>query len=175
MPARSQNPCTRCDTRHPRTREFFGAHKGRHDGLASLCKDCSRKMDRARYSGSRADAQRLRRIKYQPHKTDEAKAYIADWRRRNKLKCVAYSAKRRAKIAQSETHFTESDVLKAKLAQRGKCWWCSETLTSFEVDHRIAIANGGSNGPENIVISCPPCNRIKGTRMPWEFKEGRLL
>jgi len=44
----------------------------------------------------------------------------------------------------------------------------------YHVDHRVPIARGGSNGPENLVIACPDCNRRKNAQMPHEFA-GRLL
>ncbi|MGS0941543.1 HNH endonuclease [Pseudomonas luteola] len=39
----------------------------------------------------------------------------------------------------------------------------------------MPIARGGTNDPENLVISCPDCNRSKGKRMPWEMDNPRLF
>lgn len=50
--------------------------------------------------------------------------------------------------------------------QRGKCHWCGIALgDDYHVDHVIPLVKGGSNGPENIVCSCPPCNLRKGAKI----------
>lgn len=41
--------------------------------------------------------------------------------------------------------------------------------SEYHVDHVIPLVQGGSNGPENLVISCPLCNVSKGGRLPQEF------
>ena len=35
----------------------------------------------------------------------------------------------------------------------------------------IPLAKGGSNGPENIVIACAPCNLKKNAKLPHEFSD----
>lgn len=37
-------------------------------------------------------------------------------------------------------------------------------LIDLEFDHVVPEFRGGSNDPENIVLSCRPCNRRKGYR-----------
>jgi 5-methylcytosine-specific restriction endonuclease McrA len=66
---------------------------------------------------------------------------------------------------------SKADVARIYEQQHGKCWWCGIDLTGkkYHKDHRIAKTNGGSNNPENIVISCPRCNTRKGTKSPEEF------
>ena len=44
----------------------------------------------------------------------------------------------------------------------------------YHVDHVIPLSKGGSDGRENIVISCPSCNMSKKDKMPEVFA-GRLL
>ena len=41
------------------------------------------------------------------------------------------------------------------------CHWCKGPFRSFDevtADHVIAISKGGSNGDDNIVLACEPCN-----------------
>lgn len=88
----------------------------------------------------------------------------------------AKTAKRRKRALKSAAHYRAEDVHTRKRLQRGRCWWCGERVgADYHVDHIIPLAQNGSNGPENICISCPSCNLSKGAKMPWDFQEGRLF
>jgi hypothetical protein len=57
-----------------------------------------------------------------------------------------------------------SALLKKKIAagQEWKCGNCRATLDeTYEVDHRVALFNGGTNDPDNLVALCPHCHRKK--------------
>jgi hypothetical protein len=57
-----------------------------------------------------------------------------------------------------------SNLLKKKIAasQEWKCGTCKKILDeTYEVDHRIALFQGGTNEPENLVALCPHCHRLK--------------
>jgi hypothetical protein len=49
----------------------------------------------------------------------------------------------------------------------GKCEYClmhqDFSIYSHEVDHAIAVKHGGSSNVGNLVLSCLPCNRYKGS------------
>ena len=103
---------------------------------------------------------------------------LENQRRHRKLNPDLYRAKkqrRRAKERKANGVFTDKDVAIQYESQNGKCWWCGIAVgDQYHVDHRIPLAKGGSNWPENICISCPECNLKKNDKMPWEFN-GRLL
>lgn len=103
---------------------------------------------------------------------------LENQRRHRKLNPDLYRAKkqrRRAKERKANGIFTDKDVAIQYESQNGKCWWCGIAVgDQYHVDHRIPLAKGGSNWPENICISCPECNLKKNDKMPWEFN-GRLL
>ncbi len=84
-----------------------------------------------------------------------------------------YVAARRAKKIACGGKYTTVDIERLKKAQRGRCYWCSTSYGRYEVDHVVPISRGGSNGPENIVLSCRTCNRSKGAKMPYAM--GKLL
>jgi hypothetical protein len=46
----SGSSCSRCETRRPRTLEWFSPGKGTSDGLSSHCKECHAKEQRERYA-----------------------------------------------------------------------------------------------------------------------------
>ena len=60
--------------------------------------------------------------------------------------------------------------------QRGRCYWCGKKVPwgKKHVDHVVPLALGGSNGPENLVVSCVRCNARKGAKHPMDFA-GRML
>lgn len=120
-----------------------------------------------------------RQRKWQAENREKARGANAKWRAANPEKLRASERKRRAlKRAAPGTH-TANDVAGQFMAQKGKCWWCGAKLKKsgkgkYHVDHVIALARGGSNGPENIVCSCPACNLKKSVKSPLEFV-GRLF
>lgn len=52
--------------------------------------------------------------------------------------------------------------------------WGHPSVIRPEVEHVIPLSRGGSNRLDNLVLSCGPCNRAKGTRTAAEFT-GRPL
>ncbi len=55
-------------------------------------------------------------------------------------------------------------LMKKKVAagQGWKCGHCSTTLDeTYEVDHKLALFNGGSNDMSNLIALCPGCHRKK--------------
>ena len=49
------------------------------------------------------------------------------------------------------------------------CSYCKTEEGPFEVDHITAVANGGSNHPDNLCVACKPCNRSKGAKPVEEW------
>ena len=57
-----------------------------------------------------------------------------------------------------------SGLMKKKIAasQEWKCSNCKGLLDeTYEVDHKLALFQGGTNEPENLVALCPNCHRHK--------------
>ena len=54
------------------------------------------------------------------------------------------------------------------------CRYCGENEGPFEIDHVLAVANGGDNSAKNLVVACVPCNRSKGALMlsEWMVRRG---
>lgn len=87
----------------------------------------------------------------------------------------ARAHRRRARVLLAEGTHGADDIARILEGQKSRCWWCQGILKDeYHVDHRIALARGGGNGADNIVIACPDCNRRKGTQSPAEFA-GRLV
>lgn len=50
-----------------------------------------------------------------------------------------------------------------------KCFYCDKEVPTFEVEHMIPKARGGSNRIDNLTLSCHKCNQKKGTLTADEF------
>lgn len=128
---------------------------------------------------SRRDEIRQRARQWSQQHAEQKRATDKAWRaanlERNRENMRVAAARRRARVAQAEGTHTRSDLSAILYAQRKRCWYCGGKLHQVHFDHRIPLSRGGSNGPENIVASCPPCNLSKGSKMPWEMKSARLL
>jgi len=61
----------------------------------------------------------------------------------------------------------------AKLCeQKGRCVYCRADLsqTGAHLDHRMPLALGGLNTPDNVQLLCPRCNHTKGAKHPDVFE-----
>ena len=65
---------------------------------------------------------------------------------------------------------TAADIAAQHARQKGRCYWCDEKVgRRYHVDHIVPLARGGSNDPENLVISCRFCNLSRGAKLPHEW------
>ena len=94
------------------------------------------------------------------------------WRK----KLAAYTNARRAREASAAGTYTVTDVDRLFELQHGKCAACFKS-GKLQVDHVVAIANGGSNDPSNLQLLCGTCNKSKGKKdaILWAQEHGRLL
>lgn len=108
---------------------------------------------------------------YATHK-QETRARVVKWRQENPDRhrqiqnsgAATYRGRKRAAGT-----FSVKDVDALKISQRGLCYWCHKPYGRFQVDHVWPLSKGGSNGPENIVLACKPCNHTKNAQTPMEF------
>lgn len=97
------------------------------------------------------------------------------WKENNPEKLRVLANRRRARELQAEGSHTAADVRAQYKSQKGKCWYCGKKVgDKYHVDHRVPLSRGGSNAPDNLVVTCPRCNLSKNDRLPHEWC-GRLL
>lgn len=120
------------------------------------------------------EAKRMRRKLWKVNNPEKVKAEKKRYSANNPEARRARKARRDARVKMSTNHFKAKDLRALKVSQKGRCYWCKEKLTTYHVDHIWPLAKGGSNGPENICLSCPGCNIKKSDRTPMEWA-GRLL
>lgn len=70
---------------------------------------------------------------------------------------------------------SQIERLALKKAWGNACAYCEKPVDSFEVDHIVAYARGGSCDLENLCVTCHSCNRRKSDTPLPEFYEGLLL
>lgn len=109
---------------------------------------------------------------------DKSRAFIARWKKANPDRLSASARNRYARIMAAEGTHSAADVARIRSLQKDKCAMCRIRLRGKgQVDHIMAVANGGSNWPRNLQILCKPCNLSKNARHPIIFaqKLGLLL
>lgn len=87
----------------------------------------------------------------------------------------AYKSRRRAKEREGSS---TPELLAWERAARKVCHWCGVVCAKkYEVDHYVPLSKGGRHEVSNLVIACPPCNRRKSAKDPYEFakERGRLF
>lgn len=98
-----------------------------------------------------------------------------DQHKRNPHQSRNAAIKRRARLRNAEGTIRMEDIVAQGESQKWFCWWCDKPVgDKYHADHRIPLAKGGSNHPENMCVTCVHCNSSKRDLMPWEFN-GRLL
>ena len=56
--------------------------------------------------------------------------------------------------------------------QKGICFYCAVELgKDLHVDHKMPLSRGGTNGRDNLCLSCPKCNLDKHTLTEQEFRQ----
>jgi 5-methylcytosine-specific restriction endonuclease McrA len=87
---------------------------------------------------------------------------------------------RHVRIRKAEGEHTLADLREIRAGQTDKrgrlrCWYCGKPIQgSPHLDHKMPLARGGSNGPDNLCYACGPCNKSKSTKTPAEYA-GRML
>ena len=79
----------------------------------------------------------------------------------------ARRAIREARIKANGGAHTKQDIAEIRALQRDQCTYCCTKLDGGgHVDHVVPLSLGGSNGKENIQLTCHLCNCIKGSDHP---------
>lgn len=198
MIAANEKRCTSCKEMHPNTLEYFGYLTNGKNGLNPKCRACHRKskqdyranhperrsaeIQQQREYGNRPEIrERLiiqRRERRQNPEFVAREKELAQKRLQTEdgkaIKRAAYE-RRRARLLGAEGTYTVADVDLQYRSQRGLCWHCGEELNGvFQADHLIPLTRGGTNWPNNIVCSCPRCNRSKHNKLTQEWN-GKLF
>lgn len=125
------------------------------------------------YRHKNRDRERLRTRRWNNANKERRSESARNYLKNHRDKVRANVNRRRARIKNAEGSYTADDARRQYDSQKGKCWWCGKPVKweEREDDHLIPLKKGGTNWPNNIVISCQHCNRSKGAKMPYEFTD----
>ena len=94
-----------------------------------------------------------------------------NWVIRNPDKVRLNGARQAARRRNAPGTFTDADINRLFVSQKGECVYCRCQLDKYDIDHIAPLARGGSNDPSNLQLLCEPCNSRKGARDPVEFAQ----
>jgi 5-methylcytosine-specific restriction endonuclease McrA len=186
--------CRACE--RDAAREFYYNH--REDVLLQKKEaresnpDHYRQHDRDQYY-KHHDHQMARHKKYRTENPDKRRLAMLDWRVRNPDKVKDYSAqyykehpetvkanrdKRRARILNAQGEYTADDIKRLYEDQEGHCAYCGigifpDLYKDMHIDHVMPLSRGGSNAPDNLVLTCQPCNQSKSDKTVAEWRAVR--
>jgi len=123
------------------------------------------------------DVKRSRKSHYERNK-EQFRRKAKEWLKSHPDERRAYVRNRRAKAKGNGGTHTGEDIKALFATQHGKCAACGHSIArAYHVDHVMPISLGGSNGPENLQLLCPPCNLKKHNMHPdqWAALIGKLF
>lgn len=164
--------CTKCKCEFPWTPAYFNRNRSKPNGLSTWCKKCD-SISSQKGNRKNRQAARRRNKKWREKNPD----YFLHYQRSNPDTVLAARIRRRNLRVNAPGDHTAEDIERQYNNQNGRCYYCGCELNGvYHKDHVIPLSRGGSNGPENIVVACPPCNRSKSTKLPHEWEgTNRLL
>lgn len=132
------------------------------------------------------DCDKVRSSQWHVRNREHAKALCLAWREAHPdpLKALeyrrAYCAKypERVKANARRAHemrvradgqYTRADIAALDKAQAGLCAYCGKPYGHFHIDHQLPICRGGTHWPDNIALTCKPCNLRKHRKTAEEF------
>ena len=124
---------------------------------------------------------KLAQKKWYEKNAEREKARVAQWRKNNREKMLAYKreylqknldkhrlhqAKRRAQIYSTRTGKIDLD----KLLENMICGICNNPiLVDYEIDHIVPLSRGGTHTQDNLQLAHSPCNNTKNNKLMEEL------
>lgn len=196
--------CIMCNTQKEINQ--FNKNKTKKDGLSSECKECI-KIYKKEYRLKNAEKIKVGRKKYYEANKEKVLRDNSKWKQenrehhnktsreyhiKNREKILEYNRSPKRKLSQRlSTHkrraiikegSIKTEDLQLLIENSKTCYWCNTKINKkekagYHLDHYIPLSKGGTHTLENIVISCPSCNKQKHAKDPYQFAQerGRLF
>jgi len=158
-------PCTAC--RETKGADAFHKRRASPDGLALICRDCSRAKAQAYYLANK-DRLKTQAGAWNARNPEKRRAIVAAHHVRHldasRLAARAKSSNRRALCGTMD-----AEAVSAVLASSGgECVYCG-VIAPLSVDHVDPVIKGGTNSRDNLLPCCKPCNSSKGAKPVEEW------
>jgi 5-methylcytosine-specific restriction endonuclease McrA len=128
-------------------------------------------LRRAHYAKNR-DKRRAEARLYYANNRDKERARYTRFVENNRETMRAIWSNRRAREKNAAGSYTAADIKRLHALQRGRCAACFKPLRGpYHIDHREALARGGSNDWTNLQLLHPRCNMKKHARDPIEYMQ----
>lgn len=181
--------CTKCGRELPLSN--FSRRNDAPSGFRRVCKECMTEYKRGWENENRGHVNDKSRT-WRKNNPERYAITRGEWNKKNAVrraetqrewninnpdKAREYHHRRRTLKLEAEGTHTADDIRVQQDRQKGKCYYChSDFGDNYHVDHIVPLSRGGSDDPDNLVITCEQCNKSKGNRLPHEWsKGGRLL
>lgn len=164
-------------------RKFYAANRERIREAArkDWAKNQEKYRERARiyYAEHRdmyADSVRSYQARNKERVAQRARAYyLANQEKRREYNRIYQNRRRGVKIRADGTYSAEDIALQYE-RQKGRCHYCKKKVgNTYHVDHVVPLSRGGTNWPDNLVVTCPHCNLSKNNKLPHEWIQGGKL
>lgn len=151
--------------------------------MRHLCQPCAT----AQYRDNERERDRARQLLGSRKIPENAKAYASAYKRNNvewnRLQSKLYKQRnphkvreqinRRRALKEAAPGDVTIEQFWSRCERLGwRCVYCGDPLpkSNATMDHVVPLSRGGSNGIENIVPACRPCNASKGNRLLGEWQ-----
>lgn len=136
------------------------------DGLQRKCKQCRKKYEQVNKDKIKVQQDAYHRKYYRDNST-EIKAYHRKWVEANRALHNYYTrktlAKRRGQLQLPESDLTTEQYEQTLIYFEHSCMYCGST-ERLELEHIIALAQGGLHTKQNCGVACKSCNSSKGAK-----------
>lgn len=88
---------------------------------------------------------------------------------------LAHTINVKAKKLGAPGRVTAADLARIQMRDEFTCAYCGIEVRPGSFDHVRPFDRGGTNLPDNIVVSCLTCNRTKYTKSPEQLREWEQL
>jgi 5-methylcytosine-specific restriction endonuclease McrA len=154
------------------TTEYMREYRKTESGKAATKRYSQTEKHRA--AKARYRASEKGRAKDEEYRQSEAgRAVQARWSAKPEAKALhaaRYRKRRAIKLSAPGSH-TADDVAALFKQQEATCLCGADLNLGYHIDHIMPLARGGSDGPENLQLLCPPCNVSKGPKTMLEWNK----
>lgn len=188
-----QKNCSKC--KQYKNIDNFHQDNSRRDGYCHKCKECVRQYYVEHNEGLKARSAAWKKAnpgkykaylkawnqenkgrcfayskRYRENNLDKRRQYESDYKVQNRERYTIHQRNYRALKAKADGSHTQKEIEQMYEDQEGRCAYCSIALEGkYHVDHMVPISRGGTNGWENLAITCAFCNLRKNSLTIGEF------